>query len=52
MENVNILHSRLNKPEKLFKRPPEARLREPQKLIRPSAARLKGYRLCRHPDPY
>ena len=34
MEDFSILHSRLEEPEKLFKRPPAARLKEPQKLIR------------------
>ena len=37
----------------LIRRPPEVRLKEPQKLIkRPSEARLKECRLCTHPEPY
>ena len=52
MKDISVLHFKLKEPKKLFKRPPEARLKDSQKLMGPSKAKLNACRLFTHPNPY
>ena len=52
MKDISVLHFRVKEPKKLFKRPPEARLKDSQKLMGPSKAKLNAFRLFTHPNPY
>ena len=49
MKDISVLYFRL---KKLFKRLPEARLKDSRKLMGPSKAKLKACRLFTHPNPY